>query len=67
MRDDIRGDVGVRREDAIRQAENGVKPEVGEQFRFDPRCHAIGGKRAIRDDDSSAGGPSCGPFSRRAS
>ena len=49
-------DFGIRREYAIRQTDNRVQVELGQQFRLDARRHAIGEQRPVRHDDSARPG-----------
>ena len=51
---EVRGDAGVGREDAVREADDGVEIERAEQFVLDARADAIAEERAIRDDDGGA-------------
>ena len=52
---EVRRDAGVGREDAVREADDGVEIEPAEQLFLDPRADAIAEERAIRDDDGGAG------------
>ena len=47
-------DAGVRRKDAVGQADNRVQVEVLEQFFLDPRANAIAEERAVGHDHGGA-------------
>ena len=56
--------LGVGREDAVRQADDGVQVELLEQLLLDPGADAIAEQRAVGNDD---GGPAGLAFGRAAS